>query len=310
MRLVKLKDIELLYSNVSEDLYSEWDSSSTYNTGDRVYVTKESDGTTERTPHEIYESLADNNTGNYPPDHPDKWGLISATNRWKMFDQYVNTQTENDTTIEVVVKFPLCDTFALFNVDAIEVDWYLYKDDYTNPDNLVTSGTIDLTESVPNWYEYFYSEIEYKNDVYVNGIPIYGTGQLKVVLKKSSGIVKCGMLCIGRERFLGLTQFDVSVSILDYSRKEVDDYGNIYLKQGRYAKKVECDFWLDTGQIDYVRRALADVRAMPAVYNINNVNLQDNIFTSLIVYGFYKNFDIIISGTKYSKCTLEIEGIV
>ena len=99
MRLVKLKDIELLYSNVSENLYSEWDSSTTYNTGDRVYVTKESDGTTERTPHEIYESLADNNTGNYPPDNPDKWGFISATNRWKMFDQYVNTQTENDTTM-------------------------------------------------------------------------------------------------------------------------------------------------------------------------------------------------------------------
>jgi len=45
-----------------------------------------------RTPHEIYKSLADTNAGNYPPDNAAKWSLIGATNRWKMFDGFVNTQ--------------------------------------------------------------------------------------------------------------------------------------------------------------------------------------------------------------------------
>jgi len=309
MKLVKLKDIKLIYSNISEDAYSEYSSSTTYNTGDRVYVTKESDGTTERTPHEIYESLADNNTGNYPPDNPDKWGFISATNRWKMFDQYINTQTENNESIEVVIEFPYCDTFALFGLEANSVDWYLYDGDYNDSGNLVTSGSIDLSEPVGNWYEYFYSEIEYKPECYVNNIPIYGTGQLRLVIERPDN-VKCGMVCIGREVFLGLTQYDVNISISDYSRKDIDDWGNIYLKKGNYAKKVECDFWLDTGQVDFVRKKLADVRATPTVFNVNNDALQDNSFSSLIVYGFYKDFNIIIPGHSYSKCSLEIEGII
>jgi len=310
MKLVKLKDINLIYSNISEDAYSEYDSSATYNTGDRVYVTKESDGTTERTPHEIYESLTDNNTGNYPPDNPDKWGRIGATNRWKMFDKYTTTQTESDSSIEVVVGFSLCDTFALFGLDATTVDWYLYDGDYTDSGNLITSGNIDLSEPVGNWYEYFYGDIEYKTEIYINNIPNYLNGQLRVVINNSAANTKCGMLCIGREVFLGLTQYDVSTSITDYSRKKVDEWGNIYLKKGNYAKKVECDFWLDSGQVDFVRKKLADVRATPTIFNVNNDALQDNSFSSLIVYGFYKDFNIIIPGHSYSKCSLEIEGII
>jgi len=102
----------------------------------------------------------------------------------------------------------------------------------------------------------------------------------------------------------------VSISILDYSRKDTDDFGNTYLRQGNYAKKVECDIWLQNGQIDWVRKKLADVRATPAVYNFNNVNLQTSDFESLIVYGFYRNFEIIIPGINYSKCSFEVEGLI
>jgi hypothetical protein len=32
-------------------------------------------------------------------------------------------------------------------------------------------------------------------------------------------------------------------------------------------------------------------------------------FSSLIVYGFYKSFDIVIPGPTVSNCSLEIEGL-
>ena len=118
MKVAELQDTTLYYSSVSESTYSEWSSSTAYNTGDRVYVTKESDGTTERTPHEVYESLANSNTGNYPPDNADKWSLVGATNRWKMFDGYVNTQTEDSSDIEIKIDASGTDCVSFFDLEA------------------------------------------------------------------------------------------------------------------------------------------------------------------------------------------------
>jgi len=118
MRLARLSDISLIYSSVAGSTYAEWSSSTTYATGDTVKVTLASDGVTERTPHEEYESLADSNTGNYPPDNPDKWQLLGATNRWKMFDDYVNTQTEDTTDIVVEIDSSNTNIVGLFNLQG------------------------------------------------------------------------------------------------------------------------------------------------------------------------------------------------
>ena len=301
-----------------EDNYPEWDKKSTYSAGDRVKVTLEKDGITPRF-KQAFESLTDNNTGNYPPDDTtnwkslDKWRELGVTNRRKMFDQYVNTQTEKtnesgEAIIEVVVKFPYCDTFCLFGLDATSVEWYLYDGDYTNSDNLVASDTIDnLQEPVSNWYDYFYSDIVTKSDLYVGNIPIYRNGQLKVRIKKQNS-VKCGLLVIGRSQYLGDTVYDAHISILDYSKKETDESGNTFLQQGVFAKEIECDFWLNTNQIDVVRKALANVRATPCVFNFSNTNQFEK--ESLIVYGFYKDFDIVISDPAISKCSIRVEGLV
>jgi len=361
MRLVKLKRINLLYSNISEedypvwndsstyakgdcvivtdvephkvfeslvgsntgnyppdtcwfDLeanYPEWDKNTTYSVGDRVKVTLEKDGITPRFP-QAFESLTDNNKGNYPPDDTtnwkslDKWRDLGATNRWKMFDSLVKTQTVATNEIDVVVGFPLCDTFCLFGLEATSLEWYLYDGSYTNESNLVASGKIDnLQEPVPDWFEYFFSEIVYKQDVYVGGIPLYQNGQLRVKIKKD-GTVKCGMMVIGRSYKLGETLFDARVSILDYSVKEVDEQGNATLRQGNFVKQVECDVWLYNKWIDWVRKELASVRATPVVFNFNN----NSSCESLIVYGFYRDFEITIPSEPYSRCTIRVEGLI
>ena len=301
-----------------EDNYPEWDKKTTYDAGDRVKVTLERDGITPRFP-QAFESLTNDNKGNYPPEDTtnwkslDKWRDLGATNRYRMFDQFVNTQTENtdesgEAVIEVVVSFPYCDTFCLFNLDATSVEWYLYDGAYDDPDNLVASGTIDnLQEPVGNWYDYFFSDIIMKKDLYVSNLPIYGNGQLKVVIKKQNS-VRCGLLVVGRSQYLGDTLFEPHISILDYSTKEVDENGNVHLQQGVFAKEIECDIWLNTGQVDIVRKILADVRATPCVFDFSNASQPQK--ESLIIYGFYKDFDIIISDPVVSSCSIRVEGLV
>ena len=83
----------LTSSNVTEDDYDEWSSSTTYADGDNVIVI----GTT----HKVYESLVGSNTNNDPTtDDGTNWLELSATNRWKAFDQKIADQVSNLNTIE------------------------------------------------------------------------------------------------------------------------------------------------------------------------------------------------------------------
>jgi len=83
----------LTSSNVTEDDYSEWSSSTTYADGDKVIVI----GTT----HKVYESLVGSNLNNNPTtDDGTNWLELSATNRWKAFDQKIADQVSNLNNIQ------------------------------------------------------------------------------------------------------------------------------------------------------------------------------------------------------------------
>jgi len=82
----------LTSSNVTEDDYDEWSSSTTYADGDKVIVI----GTT----HKVYESLVGSNTNNNPTtDDGTNWLELGATNRWKAFDQKIADQVSNTDSI-------------------------------------------------------------------------------------------------------------------------------------------------------------------------------------------------------------------
>jgi hypothetical protein len=124
MRLAKLTTIDediLLSSTIAASTESEYDSGTTYATGDVVKVSYESDGTTPLAPVYKYESLADSNTGNYPPDNPTQWSEIGATNRWSMFDDYVNTQSEDTEEVEIELDSSNQNIVGLFRMQAQEV---------------------------------------------------------------------------------------------------------------------------------------------------------------------------------------------
>ena len=296
-----------------ESAYSEWDRKTVYAQGDRVKVSYEEDGITELDVPQAFISLTDNNQGNYPPNDItnwqslDYWKDLGATNRWAMFDEYVLTQTIDTNKIEIVISFPNCNGFALFGLYAKSIEWYLYDGDYTNPDNLVVSGSIDnLEEPVSNWYEYFFEEISWKQDVFIGDLPKYANGQLKVIINPFD-IVKCGLFTCGKARHFGETLFGSRLGIIDFSKKEVDNKGNATLEQGNFVKEVECDIWIYTKALDIIRKELASVRATPTVFSFNNKNIS---FDSLIVYGFYKDFDILLSNPMYSKCSIRVEGLI
>ena len=283
-------------SDVPEADYSAWLVGTTYADGDRVIVT---------TPniHKIYESQQGANTGNDPTtDDGTYWLEVSSTNRWKLFNGIVQEQTEQAGGMEYVLQSPtVVNSLALINVDCAEVTIEMVD---------ATEGTVyDETFSlisdsgIQDWYAYFFEPIVRDDRLAILDLPPYAGADITVTFT-DTGTAKCGALIIGQFADLGFSQHGASFSIIDYSTKRTDAQGRVSITDGPYANKLDVDVILDTSAFGVARNILTDLRTTPVVW----VAEEDN--RNSIIYGYYREFDIILSNPTTSRCTLEIEGLV
>jgi len=286
-------DAVLTASNVAADDASEWSSTTSYTAGDQVIVL----GTTQR----LYEALQ-SSTDSFPPDNPTDWNDLGAINRWKMFDGGTNTQTVNADTIEVTLEPDgITNSFSLFNIEASEARVVLTD----STEGVVFDETYNLIDNtaVINWYAYFFEPIVQAQTLTDLSLPAYGGATVDITLTNTGSDAKCGLAIIGSEAEIGTTIFGTSVGIRDFSRKEADEFGNFNVVERRFFRLVDYDVRIDTPKVQFVQRILNDRRAKPTVY-IGNV---DNPET--IVYGYYRDFDIVLSNPAFSNATIEVEGL-
>jgi hypothetical protein len=115
---------------------------------------------------------------------------------------------------------------------------------------------------------------------------------------------KIGELVIGKQRTIGVSNFGTSVSIIDYSVKSTDDFGNTVITTRAYSKRADYDVTVETAAVAAVQKALADIRTTPTVF------IGDEDRPETVVYGFYKQFNIVLSTPSISDCSIEVEGLV
>lgn len=302
MRIISPSKIILLSSNIAETEAAEWSASATYATGNQVMVSRSADGVQEVTPHKIYQSLADANTGKYPPDNPMQWMDMGATNRWRMFDGFANTQTvaAADKLISVQMDAGRSDTAAFFNLTAQQLSL-----------KIMLAGVMKWQQTVnlilnqsASWSDYFYNPLQYQSRAVILTFQAWGMGAVAQTDISGTG---CGVLYLGKGIYLGDALYTPKITILDYSKKDTDTFGRTYLKQGDYAARVEADLLIPTPSVNSVFEILAKVRGQAAVWDFNN-DTTDN--DSLKVYGFFRDFDIVMQNSAYSKCSLRVEGLI
>ena len=89
----------------------------------------------------IYEAQQ-GTTGDFPPDDiGTNWIKVSASNRWKMFDKYINSQTTRPDRISVKLKADKCDSFAIFLTEATKIRYAL------SSDSMILTSTTEMTIS-------------------------------------------------------------------------------------------------------------------------------------------------------------------
>jgi hypothetical protein len=301
---------------VSSDLpeveagYPEWDAGTEYMTGQRVSVT-------DTGIHKQYECLwGTGSTNKYPPDNlsgtPTYWLELSATNRWRLFDLIVAparatasgnvTLTVWDTGIQweagtawstdafsslsVTILPGQIDTVALINVDATAIVIIL-----TDPSAGEVYNEVKVPTVATN-YNAIYSDI-----------PAYPNATLQVTVRNTSGMAAAGELIVGTVKTLGTLRYGIGIGLVDFSQKTADEFGNFYIVERAYSKRVDCTFSMPTLTHAGIMRILEKYRTTPLVW------ILDDGFSTLVAYGYYRDFRIRIPNLQLAECSLSIEGL-
>lgn len=301
---IEITDAILTSSTVAENDYASWASGTAYTTGQKVIRT---------TTHKIYEALQ-NSTGKTPESEPTYWLDLGATNRWKMFDQKVGTKTTATTsmTIELHPGEPIT------SIVLLETDAYQVQVQVTDPvDGVVYDKTTILQQelSYADWWYYFFDPVYRATSVTYYDIPgvttfedlpsYYDATTTITISGETDETVECGVCILGKlHRFAEAVKYGATVWIQDYSRKDVDDWGNVSITERGYAKRASFEFMCPSRMVDLLQRTLAGLRAKPAVY------IGGDDYESLYIYGFYKDFNIVISYPNFADCFMEVESLI
>lgn len=252
----------------------------------------------------VHTATASTNYNKTPADNPSVWLDVGATNRWKMFDNSVQSQTTNADSIEVDIEpgTSVIDAVGLINIDAVSVELTV-----TDPlEGVVYAKTLSgiSTDGITDLYAFFFEPIQRITDIAVTDLPPYASATLKVKLIEAGGTPKCGGCIVGQVLAVGDTEFGARVGIQDYSIKQRDSFGNYNIVERAFNKRANFTIHLESKLVDKLQNVLASYRATPIVY------LGSGSYGASILYGFYKSFEIEIGYVDgMSVATLEIEGL-
>ena len=162
--------------------------------------------------------------------------------------------------------------------------------------------SLQQDDAITSWYAYFTEEIVYQTDLVLTDLPLYTNPVVRVVI---TGIdtVSCGSMVLGQTRELGAAVYGAQAGIIDYSKKETDDFGNYTIVERAFAKRNTFKLVVANTEIDSLYTMLAAYRVTPAVW----IGADD--YACTWIFGFYRSFGVEIAQIEKSYLTLEIEGL-
>jgi hypothetical protein len=180
---------------------------------------------------------------------------------------------------------------------------------FGNNNTLVTSPNVYFQEYslnsslVDNWYEYFYKDYTLLSEAIFENIPVYT--RTRITVSVVGDVVRCGIAFAGVSSKIGTTQYGASAGIIDYSKKETDEFGTTTFIKRAFSKRMNVNLILLSSDLYRVQKVLSDIRATPCIW----IGSDTDIYKSLTMYGYYKDFSLEIPYPEYSYCSLQIEGL-
>lgn len=257
--------------------------------------------------HRVYEVVADPSTTDDPVigvnANPPTWVNIAPTNKFAMFDNINSTKSSETTSLVVEITTGLVTNsiagIAIDGASAINVTM-------TDP----TAGEVfnrDISminnDGVGGWWDYFFAPIINITSFVILDLPIFPDATIKLTVTGTT--IEFGSLIVGSQVTLGISNFGTSLQLLDFSRKETDDFGNTVVVPGRTSKLVNFNVTVQKSLVGYVFNQLSDLTGFPSVW-VGTTETDD----ATLVFGYYRDVQINISSPTITDMTLTVEGLV
>ena len=283
----------ILTSNVSMDDEPAWTAGS-YDVGDRVLFERQIwQATTTTTDQPDAGAIKD----------PATWVRLGWSNRWRMFNDGVDSKTSNLDKIDVTIESSGANTIvAALGLEAFEVTM-----------QIIDGATVEHEETilltnflVDNVWDWFFKPYDTTEEALFNIPAGYGASDIRLLIEafEETDTVKCGRVIIGRSSELGVTLRGTSVSSLSYSRRDRDGFGNLITVPRRTVKLVDYVVYVDTPRVSNVRSTLSRLDTSPTLF----IGTESAGFGSTIVFGIMQDYRITYSTPSVSDMTLTVEG--
>lgn len=281
----------LVSSSVPENDYPAWSNTTAYAINTRVMYQ-----------HKIWQAVSAH-TGSAPGLDPTKWVELGYNNRWRAFDQRLGGQVNNgtgDIVYDVFIPRTM-NAIALFGLDAQILSFKV-----TTPLGLVVyDQSLELVkrDDVINFWTYMYNEFSFRPDVVVNELVIPAASTIKITI--SGGVApKVSEIMIGRELNLGWTLVDTSLGIVDYSKKDRDEWGGIYIVPRPVTSTVTFQAVVDTANANQVHSIARRIANKLCVFYATEG--EDPFGTT--IPGIMRDYELTIS-TEVSYLRIEAESL-
>lgn len=307
---IAMTDAKLADSNVTEDDYSEWSDATTYARGDYCIST---------TTHTVYRSLEDSNLDNDPdaeqvaladplvedPD-PVNWQVISATNRWKAFDQKPSVQTTNSETVEFeIAPDAFVGGVAGFNLSATEVSIV----GETVSEGEIYSATVDLYDGndPTDWYAYYFDEFIPVAEFALTDLPPYEDAVWTITVTNTGGTAGVGQIVLGPITDIGtVVTPGTGLTGLDFSYVANDDFGNLTRVVREATRLADFEVVAESSKVFALFDKLRRLRGgAPAVW-VGDTRAS----YGATIYGFARDYRLIYESRAVSTVSLQIQGMI
>ena len=308
--------------NDSLDPSTDWTTTmSAVNTGDRVVVKTESDGTTPIFPYEVYQAVSDS-VSSYPPTNTSEWVRVGASNAHRMFDGRNNSRTvATDSSGNIVAsveptgrpKFVYL--IGLRDVQRVEVD--VSYSVASTPTTDTFESDLLISYNAVGFYSWLF-DIKAVDRSYRRSAGFYIVTQpsppfsptITVTLYGSAELpAQCGQLIIGTGFWLGDTEWGVEPALKDYSTFEASAFGDKELVPRQNTREMSGTLWVPTNDYDRVFQIFETRINQLALFDFNNGDdiSSGDVKDALRVYG---KLSSISGGLQYNKTpiNLRIEG--
>lgn len=303
---IEITEEKFIDSNVPEDSrYPEHIISNAYLSEQRVLSSAA---------HSIFECIQD-----APPDTPlpvledgwvnDYWYRIGASERWSVFDKRLGSTPltkvveSGNTSVSYTIRAGVATGLALLGVSGLEV-----RITVNDPSlGLIYDEVIDLAGvgKIKNWYDYFSTKPRIVRDLALFNLPGFAPLS-ELTVEIIGGSITLAELVLGQTKTLGITQYAPEFSIIDFSRKETDAFGNFLIMQRAFSKRIDVRCVVMNQDIADITHTLTKLRTTPIVW-VPTQNLDYE--STMLVYGYYKDFKIVIPHPVWADMTLQIEGL-